>query len=196
MQPGKRLVDKVAIVTGAASGIGAETARVFARHGASVLLTDTNARSRQGRRQRDIGSGRRARPSPLMTSATRRNGRRSSRRPKTLRPPRHPVQYRRHLRPRSENEHPDQPHGRPAPRRADARAVEQRHGDQRHRRVPRHEGRGAGHAARGRRLDHQHLLDLRHHRLARATRPITHRRAPCGSSRRPPRSNTRRTRSA
>ena len=42
MQPGKRLVDKVAIVTGAASGIGAETARVFARHGASVLLTDTN----------------------------------------------------------------------------------------------------------------------------------------------------------
>ena len=42
MQPGKRLVDKVAIVTGAASGIGAETARVFARHGANVLLTDTN----------------------------------------------------------------------------------------------------------------------------------------------------------
>ena len=42
MQPGKRLVEKVAIVTGAASGIGAETARVFARHGASVLLTDTS----------------------------------------------------------------------------------------------------------------------------------------------------------
>src|SRR6187397_3594649 len=42
MQPGRRLVDKVAIVTGAASGIGAETARLFARHGASVLLTDTN----------------------------------------------------------------------------------------------------------------------------------------------------------
>jgi NAD(P)-dependent dehydrogenase (short-subunit alcohol dehydrogenase family) len=42
MQPGKRLVDKVAIVTGAASGIGAETARAFARHGASVVLTDAN----------------------------------------------------------------------------------------------------------------------------------------------------------
>ena len=43
MLPGKRLVDKVAIVTGAASGIGAETARTFAIHGAKVLLTDCNA---------------------------------------------------------------------------------------------------------------------------------------------------------
>jgi NAD(P)-dependent dehydrogenase (short-subunit alcohol dehydrogenase family) len=43
MQPGKRLVNKVAIVTGGASGIAAETARVFGQHGASVLLTDHDA---------------------------------------------------------------------------------------------------------------------------------------------------------
>ncbi|HEY4042181.1 MAG TPA: glucose 1-dehydrogenase [Rhodopila sp.] len=40
MQPGKRLPDKVAIISGAASGIGAETARVFAAHGAKVVLCD------------------------------------------------------------------------------------------------------------------------------------------------------------
>ncbi len=40
MQPGKRLIGKVAIVSGGASGIGAETARQFALHGASVVLCD------------------------------------------------------------------------------------------------------------------------------------------------------------
>src|SRR6516165_831463 len=43
MQPGRRLVGKVAIVTGAASGIGAETSRLFAEHGAAVILTDVSA---------------------------------------------------------------------------------------------------------------------------------------------------------
>lgn len=37
-----RLKDKVAIVTGAASGMGAATARIFAREGAFVLVTDRN----------------------------------------------------------------------------------------------------------------------------------------------------------
>lgn len=37
-----RLKDKVAIVTGAASGMGASTARIFAREGAKVAMTDLN----------------------------------------------------------------------------------------------------------------------------------------------------------
>src|SRR5436190_1075029 len=40
MQPGKRLLNKVAIISGGASGIGAETARTFALHGATVVLCD------------------------------------------------------------------------------------------------------------------------------------------------------------
>jgi len=42
MEPGKRLVDKVAIVSGGASGIGAETARIFGMHGAKVVICDVN----------------------------------------------------------------------------------------------------------------------------------------------------------
>jgi NAD(P)-dependent dehydrogenase (short-subunit alcohol dehydrogenase family) len=48
MEPGKRLVGKVAIVSGGASGIGAETARDFALHGASVVLCDSNAALGEG----------------------------------------------------------------------------------------------------------------------------------------------------
>jgi 3-oxoacyl-[acyl-carrier protein] reductase len=38
-----RLADKIALVTGAASGFGAEIARTFAREGAKVVLLDLNA---------------------------------------------------------------------------------------------------------------------------------------------------------
>lgn len=39
-----RLKDKVAIVTGAAAGMGASTARIFAREGAKVVVADMNDR--------------------------------------------------------------------------------------------------------------------------------------------------------
>jgi len=37
-----RLKDKVAIVTGAASGMGASTAKIFAAEGAKVMCADVN----------------------------------------------------------------------------------------------------------------------------------------------------------
>ena len=42
MSVGQRMIGKVALVSGGASGIGAETARKFAEHGASVAVSDVN----------------------------------------------------------------------------------------------------------------------------------------------------------
>ena len=43
-----RLAHKVAIVTGAGSGIGLETCILFAKEGASVVLADINEEAGQG----------------------------------------------------------------------------------------------------------------------------------------------------
>ena len=39
-----RLQGKVALITGAGSGIGRETALLFAREGAAIVVADVNAR--------------------------------------------------------------------------------------------------------------------------------------------------------
>jgi 3-oxoacyl-[acyl-carrier protein] reductase len=44
-QERKRLADKVAIITGAGNGLGAATARAFAREGARLMLADINAKA-------------------------------------------------------------------------------------------------------------------------------------------------------
>jgi 3-hydroxybutyrate dehydrogenase len=55
-----RLKDKVAVITGAAGGIGLEIARTFAREGASVAVADLNRQAAEQVATELAGSGRRA----------------------------------------------------------------------------------------------------------------------------------------
>ena len=53
----KRLEGKAAFVTGGASGIGAETARVFGEHGASVTVTDIDDAGGEAVAKEIVGAG-------------------------------------------------------------------------------------------------------------------------------------------
>ena len=50
-QSGGKLHDQVAIVTGAAQGMGAAIAGRLAAEGAKVVLSDINGKGRRGRRE-------------------------------------------------------------------------------------------------------------------------------------------------
>src|SRR5215831_15176960 len=68
-----RLADKVAVVSGAASGMGAATARMFAREGAKVVIADVL--EHEGRQVAEIG----ARAATLAASTLVRRHRGSER---------------------------------------------------------------------------------------------------------------------
>ena len=165
-----RMKDKVALISGAASGMGAATARLFAREGATVVR---RRHARQGGRRR-----------------RRRDRKKAGGKARYL-----------HLDVTDESQWKAAVaeieksaggldvlvnnagiSGSAEQDLYDTAAWNRLMGDQRHRRVPRHEARHRGdEEARPRRLGDQPVVDLRHRRPGLSSMSATTpRRAPCG----------------
>ena len=149
-----RVAGKVALITGAAQGMGAAHARVLAREGATVAVADIADRCRRAARRRVA----RRRRQKLLPRSRRHRSRRVARprrrRGTGPRPDRHPRQQRRH--PVSLGRH-----------RSGRRGVGQGDGRQPARRFPRHARRHPGHDQKRRGLDRQHRVGRRARRPVR-----------------------------
>ena len=146
-----RLQDKVAIISGAASGMGAATARRFGKEGAKVVVADML--EEDGRK---VAAGHHAAngAAEFMRAGRHRRGElevRGGGDGGEVRPAGHPGEQRRHQRQRGD-------------RHAGHRGVGPADGGERARRVPRHEIRRAGDEEDRRRIDRQSVVDLRQHR--------------------------------
>ena len=107
-----RLKDKVAIITGAASGIGKEIAIVFAREGAKVVIADLNQEAADATARELDPSGKRAIGVAMDVTDEAAGRRRHRQGDRDLRRARHPGQQRRHPDRRADRSISTSPSGR------------------------------------------------------------------------------------
>ena len=153
-----QLDGKVAVITGAASGMGKAAALLFAREGAHVVLADLNVPGGEAAAEEASAAGQKCVFQRTDVSAEADVAALVARATQRVRPPRRDVQQRRHRRraglDRRYRGRRLGPHARGLPARC----------------VPRHQAFGRADAGARRRRDRLHRLDRRHRRLSEPAR--------------------------